>query len=274
MFLDRRYSVLMRLLDRFLYSNQRLSLAVEKLLPSAFTRHIQTAYKYSVAETVNQRTGQVVVDIGGGKECPFLAYLDAPRTQLIVALDCSETELRHNPHLAHKVVADAAAKGFPFRDGSVDVLVSRAVVEHIRDNAAFFENCAAALPPGGRIIHAFSGKYAPFALLNQVLPNELTRSLIGYLHPQWREEGNYGFLAFYNRCYCSAVEELLHRNGFANVRFTLFYYQSIYFTFFFPLYLLMLGYDLIASALGIRNLASGIIVSAERVLSQRIPLQS
>jgi SAM-dependent methyltransferase len=206
----------------------------------------------------------MVLDIGGGKECPFRAYLDAPREQLVVALDCSEAELRHNLQLDHKVVADAAAAGFPFRDGSVDVLVSRAVVEHIRDNAAFLENCAAVLRPGGRMIHAFSGKYAPFALLNQMLPNEVTRHLIGYLHPEWREEGNYGFLAFYDRCYCSAIEDLLNRNGFVNVRFTLFYYQSIYFTFFFPLYLLMLCYDLTAYVLGVRNLASGIIVMAER----------
>jgi SAM-dependent methyltransferase len=264
----------MPLLDRFLYANRRLSLAVEQLLPSAFKRHIQTSYRFGVAEVVNRRAGQTVLDIGGGKECPFLSLLDAPCAQLIVALDCSEAELRHNPQVDHKVVADAAAAGFPFRDGSVDVLVSRAVVEHIRDNAKFFENCAAVLSPGGRMIHAFSGKYAPFALLNQVLPNDLTRGLIGCLHPQWREEGNYGFLAFYDRCYCSAMEDLLHRNGFVNVRFTLFYYQSIYFTFFFPLYFLMLCYDLMISATGIRNLASGIIVTAERPLSQRAPVQT
>ena len=100
--------------------------------------------------------------------------------------------------------------------------------------------------------------------MNQLLPNRLTRRIIDYLHPEWKEEGNYGFLAFYDRCYFSAIKELLDRNGFTNTQFNLLYYQSTYFNFLFPLFLLMLAYDLIASMLGIRNLASGIIVTAER----------
>ena len=120
------------------------------------------------------------------------------------------------------------------------------------------------LRPGGLMIHAFPGKYAPFALINQLLPNRVARRLVGYLHPEWREEDNYGFLAFYDRCCFSALHDLLDGNGFKNLRFDLLYYQSVYFNFFFPLYVLMLAYDLIASALGIRNLASGIVVTAER----------
>ena len=255
----------MRLAARFFAVNRRLCMAVEELLPFNFRRHIQTLYKYTVAALVNRRPGQVVLDVGGGKECPFLLYLDKPDAQLIVAIDYSEDELRHNAHLDLKLVADAAAQGFPFRDGSADLVVSRAVVEHIRDNHTFFDNCARVLRPGGVMIHAFSGKFAPFALMNQLLPNALTRRLIGYLHPEWEEEGNYGFLAFYDRCYFSAMQDLLERYSFKNAKFTFLYYQSVYFNFFFPLFLLMLAYDLIAWALGIRNLASGILVTAERM---------
>ena len=118
------------------------------------------------------------------------------------------------------------------------------------------------------MVHAFSGRFAPFALINQLLPNRLTRRIIDYLHPEWQEEGNYGFLAFYDRCYFSAIKNLLHHHGFTNTKFNLLYYQSVYFNFFFPLFILMLVYDLISSVLGIRNLASGIIVTAERPLSQ------
>jgi hypothetical protein len=114
------------------------------------------------------------------------------------------------------------------------------------------------------MVHAFPGRYAPFALINQLLPNRLARRLVGYLHPEWLEEDNYGFLAFYDRCYFSAVRDLLDCNGFENPRFDFLYYQSVYFNFCFPLYVLMLVYDLIASMLGIRNLASGIVVTAER----------
>jgi hypothetical protein len=68
-----------------------------------------------VAEVANRRPGQVVLDIGGGKECPFVPYLDDRRAHLIVALDCSEGELRRNPLPGSKVVADAAPKDFHSR---------------------------------------------------------------------------------------------------------------------------------------------------------------
>ena len=149
-----------------------------------FKRHIQTLYKYQVAALLNRRPEQVILDIGGGKECPFLPYINAPRTHLIIALDISEEELRHNRGLDHKVVADAAARGLPFRDGLADLVVSRSVVEHLYDNAAFFANCARTLRPGGVMLHAFPSRFAPFALMNRALPNRLSRRLVGYLHPE------------------------------------------------------------------------------------------
>lgn len=260
---DSKYRDLMPLLERFVRANQRISAAIERRLPPAFTRHIQTLYKYKAAELINRRGGQVVLDIGGGKDCPFLPFLEEPRCHVIVALDISEDELRRNRQVENKIVADAAHR-FPFRDEAADLVLSRSVVEHIRDNAAFFANCIQVLRPGGVMVHAFPGRFAPFALLNQLLPNWVARRLVGHLHPDWREEDNYGFLAFYDHCYFSAIRELLERNRFGNCRFELLYYQSIYFDFFAPLYIVMLAYDLLAWKLGIRNLASGIIVTAER----------
>lgn len=260
----------MSLLARFITANQRLSQATENRLPARFKRHIQTLYKYKAAELINRRPGQVVLDIGGGKECPFLPFLDAPRHHLIIALDVSAEELRRNRQLENKIVADAASHGFPFREGSADLVVSRSVVEHIRDNVMFFANCASVLRPGGTMVHAFPGRFAPFALINQLLPNQLARRLVGYLHPDWREEDNYGFPAFYDRCYFSALQNLLDRNGFNNCRYDFLYYQSVYFNFLFPLYLLMLAYDLIAWTLRIRNLASGVVVTAERPPGSRV----
>ena len=56
---------------------------------------------------------------------------------------------------------------------------------------------------------------------------------------------------------------LLERNGFQNVQFTFRYNQSIYFDFF-PAVCFDVGYDLLVSNLRIRNLACGILVTAER----------
>jgi SAM-dependent methyltransferase len=236
----------MNCLDRFFAFNRRLSSELETRLPDAFKHHLHTLYKYQVAAVINRRPGQLVLDVGGGKECPFLQFVDQPQAHIIVALDCSEQQLRQNHQLALRIVGDAALAGFPLRDGSVDLVVSRSVVEHISDNSAYFKNCARALRPGGSMVHAFPGRFAPFALLNQVLPNRLVRRLIGYFLPEWVEEGNYGFIAFYNRCYYTAIRDLIRDNQLTNPRFVFPYYQALYFTSFFPLYCLMVSFDLIA----------------------------
>jgi SAM-dependent methyltransferase len=251
----------MSLLGRFLDFNRRLSRAVEDRLPAGFTRHLHTLYKFEVAALVNRAPGQVVLDIGGGKDCPFLPFVAEPHRQAIVAVDYSEEELRRNPAVRRRVVADAAAPAFPFGDGSADLIVSRSVVEHLHDNRAFLQNCARVLRPGGVMVHTFPCRFAPFSLLNQLIPNRLARRLIAAFHPQWEQEC--GFVAFYDRCYDSAIRGLLERNGFTRLTFYYRYYQSIYFDFLFPIYLLMLGYDLLVWFLGIRNLACGILVVAQ-----------
>jgi ubiquinone/menaquinone biosynthesis C-methylase UbiE len=258
----------MHLLSRFFALNRRLSLAVEARLPEAFKQHPHTLYKFRVAGMLNRQPGQVVLDVGGGKDCPFLPYVDKPQEHMIVALDCSEEQLQQNHHLANRIVTDAALDGLPVRDQSADLVVSRSVVEHIRDNQAFFQNCARALRPGGAVIHTFPGRFAPFALINQLLPNWLVRRLIVYFLPDWTKDGNFGFVAFYDRCYYSGIKQLIARAGLENPNYILTYYQSMYFTSFFPLFCVMVGYDLMVWACGIRNLASGILVIAERPSGQ------
>jgi SAM-dependent methyltransferase len=252
----------MSLSARLIGFNRKMSRAVEAWLPVSFKRHLHTVYKFEVAGLVNRRPTQVVLDIGGGKECPFLPFVNEAAGHLIIAVDCSDHELRLNPELDNKVVADAASRAFPFQESSADLIASRSVVEHLRDNAAFFANCAQVLRPGGVLVHTFPCKFAPFSLINQLLPNRVTRRLLAYFHPNWEDEC--GFVAYYDHCYYSGICKLLERSGFCNARFAFRYYQGIYFDFCFPLYVLALVYDLMVWSLGIRNLACAILVTAER----------
>jgi|GEM_PF-673352 SAM-dependent methyltransferase len=255
---------MMRLVSRFFAFNRRLSFALEERLPAGFRHHLHTLYKYQVADLLNRRPHQIVIDVGGGKECPFLPFVDDPGGHVLVALDIAEGELRQNTRVDLRVVADATLSGLPLRDGSADLVVSRSLAEHLRDTRAYFANCARALRPGGTMVHAFPCRFAPFALVNRVLPTPLVRRLIAYLLPEWAAEGNYGFVAYYDQCYYSAIKDLLRANGLTNDRFVFTYYQSMYFTPFFPLFCVMVSYDLLLWALGIRNLASGMLVIAER----------
>src|SRR5690348_17767263 len=110
----------MSALAQFIAANRRASSAMQAWLPGPFRRHLHTLYKYEVAARVNGHQGQVVLDIGCGRECPFLPFLQEPRAHLIIGIDCSSHELRLNADLDIKVVADGAAAGFPIRDATVD----------------------------------------------------------------------------------------------------------------------------------------------------------
>ncbi len=60
------------------------------------------------------------------------------------------------------------------------------------------------------------------------------------------------------------MHRLLEDNGFEIVHRELRYYQSIYYTFFVPLYLLMVLYDLIVWKLGVENLACQMLFVARK----------
>ena len=67
-----------------------------------------------------------------------------------------------------------------------------------------------ALKQGGYWVHLFPSKFAPFALINQMLPKAVSRR---WCIPS-RLKGICGFPASYDACYSSAMRKLLLKNGF------------------------------------------------------------
>jgi SAM-dependent methyltransferase len=253
----------MSLTARFLSVNRRLCRLIEKRLPADFNIHHRTLHRDGVAKLVNAHPDCVAIDVGGGRECAFLPLIEDRMTNLVVAMDISEAELRCNHQAIARMVADASAPGLPLRANSVDIIASHTVIEHLPDTARFFANCAQCLRPGGTVAHTFPCKFAPYALINRLLPNRLARRLLASFQPHWEQE-TVGFPAFYDHCSFSQIKKLLGKNGFQVKNYICFYYQSIYFDFCLPLYLVMLSYDLIVWRLGIRNLACGMIMIAEK----------
>lgn len=252
------------MLTRFFAWNRSACLKIERALPTSFTRHLHTSYKYLVGEQMNSGKALTVLDVGGGKECPYLPFVTAPWLHTVVALDISERELRQNRASILKVVADAASADLPIAAGSVDLLTSRSVIEHLKDNAAFMRSCSRVLREGGCAVHTFPGRFAPFALANALLPNRLARALLYYFQPDWRDEC--GFKVFYDRCSYHEMMGVIESAGLEVVHCELRYYQAIYCSFFVPLYLLMVGYDFLARATGLKSLSSQILIVARKPL--------
>lgn len=252
-------SVIIRAVNAFLAVNQKASQQVEASLPQAFdifARYIEVA-----KGVVNARRNAVVVDVGGGTTCPFVRVLKPGASPMIIALDISEDQLKCNNDAGGKLVADIV-KSLPFRNGTIDLITSRSVLEHLGDVAGFVKHSSEVLKPGGYWIHLFPSKFAPFALINQLLPKACSRALVRTFFPS--QTGICGFPAVYDACYCSAIVNLLVKNGFDLIDVTPSYYQSQYFSFFFPLFALSAAYELLVWRLGLKNMAAYLLVVARK----------
>jgi SAM-dependent methyltransferase len=228
-------------INAFIKVNQRICARVERRLPQAQV-NLHRAYEETVARYLNSTAdGGVVVDVGGGRKCNFAKYRRPGSGVRLVAVDISAAELEHNHDVDEKRVADVT-QGLPFEDEEVDLIVSRSVIEHLRNSEEFIAHSARALKRGGVSIHVFPSKFAPFSIANQLLPQKLTRRLLYALIPG--SKGVLGFPAFYDRTYASAARAMFERQGFEIAELRLGYYQAEYFDFFVPLYLLNALYEL------------------------------
>jgi SAM-dependent methyltransferase len=248
------------MLRRFFDVNRRASVWVESRLPQARV-DLFPLYETIVAKYMNARPGQLVADVGGGRSCPFAKdRLPELRTR-IVAVDVSEEEIKHNHDVDETRVANIMER-LPFAPGEVDMIVSRSVLEHLTDLESFVANSHTALKSGGYFIHLIPARYAPFAVINRALPAWFSKKVLYFFHP--KVKGICGFPAFYDRCSHSAFTRVLDAQGFEVEDSIVSYYQSRYYDFFFPAYLLSALYEMVAKASGQKDLAAYLLIVARK----------
>jgi ubiquinone/menaquinone biosynthesis C-methylase UbiE len=245
------------MLQGFFRWNRRLSRWVEERLPEAFTVNLKTVYRLAVADRMNARSNQMILDMGSGKMCRFAEHREADRGMRIIGCDLSEEELLQNLAVDYRVVMDATRQ-MPFKDESMDIVTTRSTLEHLPTLESFFAEAQRVLKPGGYFIHIFPCRFSPFSILNQLLPHRLAQKLLYYFHPEWKEVC--GFKAYYNNCYYNGALSLLKKYSFERDKIYIGYYQSIYYDFFLPFYILILCYDLFIYSLGIKNLAAQMLI--------------
>jgi ubiquinone/menaquinone biosynthesis C-methylase UbiE len=248
------------MLKRFVRLNQVVCGKVDPWLTRGHNQPYER-YPEIVAEHVNAAHGQVVVDVGGGKTCWFADDIDPGRGTRLIALDCSREELKQNPAISTRVVCDAS-KALPLGDGEADIVTTRFLLEHLRNVETFIQETGRVLKPGGCAIHIFPSKFSPFAILNQLLPQSLSRALLRRFFPY--SVGHCGFQCFYDHCYYSAFERLLTKHGFTADRILLGYNQSAYYHAFVPAYLLNVAYDSLLHALKSKNLCANMLIVARK----------
>jgi 2-polyprenyl-6-hydroxyphenyl methylase/3-demethylubiquinone-9 3-methyltransferase len=203
------------------------------MLPSHYRIDGSEDFQISFAPEYLQKSSKVY-DIGGGKN-PFLT--SALKEQLavtLVGLDIDQHELHKAPTGAYDEVICADITRYE-GNYDADLVICKALLEHVEDIDAAFAGIASILKPGGVAVIFVPSKNAIYARLNIILPETFKRHLLYTIFPQTRK--SQGFISYYDKCTPKDFECLAKRQGL-EVESKRCYFLSSYFSFFFPLYLL------------------------------------
>jgi len=219
----------------FIQANRRAS----RLFYNWAARH--TARRPGASDFTNRIVPQLlfpearVLDVGGGKQ-PLLSAQQKQEFNLkITGLDISAEELARAPKGIYDniIVGDVATVTIP---ETFDIIFSRTLLEHVADPPQAIENLTKALKPGGVMAHFIPCSQSTFAVLNRLLGNRLAKKILFTIYPEKQIDA--GFPAYYRYCTPSAMRRLCQHAGLETEIYT--YYESEYFNFFTPLYVLEL----------------------------------
>jgi SAM-dependent methyltransferase len=204
--------------------------------------------------------GATVLDLGGGRRCVYASAVEPPGRVRLIAVDISPEELALNEDAAERYTADVAA-GLPLPTSSVDLILSRALLEHVADVPAAVRHMARVLKPGGVALHFVPGRYSLFGMLARALPFDPLVRLVHAVMPWTRD--HVGFPIYYDSCLPGSARERiswLRILGSQDVDYlgAAGYFEAIY-----PLFLLLYAlYEWITRQLRLRTLAAYTVVRA------------
>jgi SAM-dependent methyltransferase len=194
-----------------------------------------------------------VVDVGAGKVWHFPDYYKKWYGIHLIGIDIDAAEMTDNTMLDEKIVADVV-QSIPVEPGSTDLIMIRSGLEHFSDNERFLRNAFTSLRPGGFMVAFFPNRYAPFAILNRLLPQRVAKRVLRTTTLEDSHE--LGFRAYYDRTDYDSFRKMSTDVGFDVVHHLPSFYSSYYFQFFVPLFLLSHLYDSMRLLTGNPRLAS------------------
>jgi SAM-dependent methyltransferase len=157
------------------------------------------SYDDLLVELARREGASSVAELGGGAN-PMVA--DAERWGFVqdrVVIDISADELAKADGSVKTRVADLCQ---PIEDGETyDVVFSKMLCEHLPNARAFHENCFKILRPGGLSVHFFPTLSTVPFVINRLIPEDLTRSILDKVQPGRLDDPKHQkFPAYYRWC--------------------------------------------------------------------------
>lgn len=244
-------------------ANAKLSKATERRLRLPSEDLIWDSFQAEAAALIRALPdGAVALDLGGGRCCIYANQVEPPDRIKLIAVNISPEELAMNADVAETCLADVA-KNLPMPDASVDLILSRALLEHVDGVPAAIRHMARVLRPGGVALHLVPCRYSLFGTAARLLPFGPLLWLTYRVAP-WFRDYNFGFRVHYDHCFPEALEREFLAAGFSRVQLQVSWSCEKFFVGVYPLYLLHTLYEQMVRRLRIRRLAAYVIVKAVR----------
>jgi SAM-dependent methyltransferase len=157
-----------------------------------------------------------LLEIGGGRR-PLLTPQQAQAAGITYTVnDISARELELGPREFGRALFDVAGGVDPKEHGRHDLIISRMVMEHVRDAARAWTNMANLLAPGGVALAFHPTLYAPPFVMNWLIPDRLTAPALKFFFSD-RHDGEFPkFPARYDLCIADpgVIEPAVNQAGF------------------------------------------------------------
>lgn len=169
-----------------------------KLFPEtrfvAFNRRQDRLLFFSIVDELVGKD-DVVLDLGAGRDrfAEFGAHLDRisrlkSRCKRVIGVDVDPIVLTNQAlDEAHVIVP---GERLPFADGSIDLIYSYAVLEHVDTPTALVDEIARVLKPGGWFCAWTPNKWGYVAIGARLVPNSLHARLLQTVQPQSRTQAD------------------------------------------------------------------------------------
>jgi 2-polyprenyl-6-hydroxyphenyl methylase/3-demethylubiquinone-9 3-methyltransferase len=204
----------------------------DNMLPPAFSTD---GNSWFVRTLVPQflKPGLRVCDVGGGKN-PLVDRVEKARLGLrVVGIDIDASELAQAAEGTYDQAI--AADICQFRgDGTSDLVICQALLEHVPNVEQALKALASIVRPGGTVLIFVPCRNAFFARLNLLLPQEWKKRILYAIWPNTKRDQ--GFPAYYDRCTPGDFRRLTASAGLRTVA-EYPYFRCGYFGFFFPFHL-------------------------------------
>jgi len=185
-------------------------------------------YDDQLKEIVASFDAPDILEFGGGRSPGFKLSELPPNVNSYTVNDIEESELELAPEGYEKACFNVCGDVSKFA-GKYDVVFSKMLAEHVPDGEAMHRNALELLKPGGVAFHFNPKLYAVPFVVNRLIPENLSRSILFKLDPKRVSEVP-KFPAVYSWCRGSTdkLEERIKSLGYSDVKVIPFYGHSYY----------------------------------------------